>query len=398
MSCRVEPGPWMTIGGYNRRVWWNWPGCSLKPSRCGLRTRLAGLLPLLAFLATSASAQINPQSGILEQSGWDALAAGDTRSAAEAFERALEIDPKNARLQLGAGAAAYREGRYAHATLALEQALRLDPGLSAARALLGRARYGNGDLFGAIRIFETVVTQDPDDRGSAETLERWRREAELHDGMQQSLNERFTVSYEGPWEASLATQVLASLDRAYWRIGQMLSTFPTRPISVVLYTTQQFRDITRSPNWAAGAYDGTAIRVPVRGALENPTELDRVFAHEFAHALIRNIAPSGVPTWLNEGLATALEADDIGWASERVRRAGQPLSLEALSSSFGLLTEAEAQLAYATSALAARRLLDEAGGVALANLLRDLDEGLDLAEAFSHRVHRPLTAFLADVP
>lgn len=94
----------------------------------------------------------------------------------------------------------------------------------------------------------------------------------------------------------------------------------------------------------------------------------------------------------------ALETGDLGWARERVRRAGQPLSLAALSSSFGRLTKAEAQLAYATSALAVRRLLDDAGGVAVANLLRDLDEGLDLAEAFLHRMHRPFAAFLANVP
>ena len=378
--------------------WWTRSRPARQPSRRARRVRQVGLLPILAFLATSAAAQINPASGILEQSAWAALADGDPGAAADAFARALAIDPNNPRLHLGAGAAAVREGRHADARLALEEALRLDPGLSVARALLGRVLYRSGDLPGAIRHFEMVVAADPDDGDSAETLERWRREAALHDGMRQSLNERFTVSYEGPSEAALAAEVLASLDRAYWRIGQHLSTFPTRPISVVLYTTEQFRDITRSPNWAAGAYDGTAIRVPVRGALENPTELDRVFAHEFAHALIRNIAPTGVPTWLNEGLATALETDDIGWASEQVRRAERPVSLEELRSSFGGLTKAEAQLAYATSALAVRRLLDEAGGVALANLLRDLDGGRDLAEAFAHRLHRPLAAFLADVP
>ena len=229
----------------------------------------------LVVVVTSVSAQSNPQSGMLEQAGWDALAAGDLRVAVAAFARALEIDPKNARLHLGVGAAAYREGRNQDARRALEQALTLDAELSAARALLGSVLYRGGDLFRAIRTLETVVIRNPDDRRSADMLERWRREAALHDSMQQSLNERFTVSYEGPPEAALATRALEALDRAYWRIGQLLSMFPPRPISVVLYTTEQFRDITRSPDWAAGAYDGTTIRVPVRGALEQPTELDR---------------------------------------------------------------------------------------------------------------------------
>ena len=58
--------------------------------------------------------------------------------------------------------------------------------------------------------------------------------------MRHSLNDRFTVSFEGPEEAALATQALASLDQAYWRIGDTLSTFPNRPIPVVLYTAQEF--------------------------------------------------------------------------------------------------------------------------------------------------------------
>src|SRR2546427_544345 len=97
-----------------------------------------------------------------------------------------------------------------------------------------------------------------DDRDARATLERWRRESELHDRMQQAVGTHFTVSFEGPAEADLAAEALEVLDRAYWRIGQLLTIYPTDPIPVVLYTTEQFRDITRSPSWAAGAYDGTS--------------------------------------------------------------------------------------------------------------------------------------------
>jgi hypothetical protein len=212
--------------------------------------------------------------------------------------------------------------------------------------------------------------------------------------MQQSINERFTVEFEGPEEAAIAAQALASLDRAYWRVGEALSTYPNRPISVVLYTGEQFHDITRSPTWAAAAYDGR-IRVPMGGALDNVSELDRVLTHEFVHALVSTLASRNVPTWLNEGLATALEADSLDWARDRVEHASAPVSLNALRSSFGRLTGAQAQVAYATSALAVSRLLGEAGGFAMANLLRDLGEGADFDEAFLHRMQRPFAAFVA---
>ena len=61
----------------------------------------------------------------------------------------------------------------------------------------------------------------------------------------------------------------------------------------------------------------------MRGAVEKGEELDRVLAHEFAHALIRSLATRGVPTWLNEGLASVLESDDLGWASDTVAQASQ---------------------------------------------------------------------------
>ena len=93
--------------------------------------------------------------------------------------------------------------------------------------------------------------------------------------------------------------------------------FPPKSIPVVLYSGEQFRDITRSPKWAAAAYDGT-IRVPMRGAGEKGEDLDRVLAHEFSHALIRSLATRNLPTWLNEGLASVLESDDFDWANDAV--------------------------------------------------------------------------------
>src|SRR4029077_4668389 len=120
-----------------------------------------------------------------------------------------------------------------------------------------------------------------------------------------------------PAEAALAAKALDSLEHAYWRISDTLGTYPAQPIAVVLYTGEQFRDITRSPEWAAGAYDGT-IRVPMRGALDDEKELDRVLSHELAPALVRTLSPSAIPTWLNEGLATVFESDDLEWAERRV--------------------------------------------------------------------------------
>jgi hypothetical protein len=211
--------------------------------------------------------------------------------------------------------------------------------------------------------------------------------------MQQSFGDHFVVSFEGPAEEALAAKAIASLTRALDRICAVLNTYPTRSIPVVLYTNEQFTDITRAPSWAAGAYDGT-IRVPMRGALDEDAELDRVLAHELTHAIVHTLAASAIPVWLNEGLATALESTDLSWARETVSRL-QPVPLAVLAESFSRLTGGQAKLAYATSALAVQQMLDDAGGIAVANLIHDLGDGVDFDKAFAHRIQRNFEDFEA---
>jgi tetratricopeptide (TPR) repeat protein len=352
---------------------------------------------LLLLLWIAISAQIDPKTALLEKSGFDALRAGDAQAAATAFRDALQGDPKNARLHLGAGVAAFLQRRDVDAQASLMRAIELEPQLADAREVLGLVLHRRGDLSSAIREYETLVALAPARTAAAETLERWRRELELHSRMDQTVGHHFVASFEGPPAADLAARALESLDRAYWRIGGVLGVYPSDPIPVVLYTMEQFRDVTRAPGWAAGAYDGI-IRVPSRGALERPAELDRVLAHEFTHALVRTLSSRAVPAWLNEGLAAALESDDQAWAERRVAAAGSPVPLRHLVGSFGRLQGEEAELAYASSALAVRRLIDEAGGYAVANLLRDLGNGADFESAFLHRIQRSFDSFAGRTP
>jgi tetratricopeptide (TPR) repeat protein len=350
---------------------------------------------MLTLVVTCASAQSDPKTTMLERGGWDALARNQPREAADAFREALARDPRNADLYLGAGTAAFLERRDADARVALERALELNPALTNAREVLGLVLYRSGDVLAAIRAYERLPNA-PEYEPARLRLERWRREADLLGRMTSVAGAWFTVSFEGEADAELAARALAAIERAADRIGLVLSAYPLQPISVVLYTTEQFRDITKAPIWAGGAYDGT-VRVPMRGALANPQELDRVLAHEYTHALVHSLAPRNVPAWLHEGLAAALETDLNqldGVANSEPLPAG---ALAGLQTSFGRFTGDQARLAYDASARAARQLLDEAGGFAVANLLRDLGQGVDFNQAFLHRIHRPFESFEADL-
>src|SRR5262249_19173963 len=150
--------------------------------------------------------------------------------------------------------------------------------------------------------------------------------------------DRFAVMFEGPVEQKLATRATAVLGNAFWRIGKVIGAYPTSPINVILYTDRQFRDITGAPEWAAGGFDGQ-IRLPVRGALQNLNDFDRVLTHELTHAMLRSVASRNVPAWLNEGLAMYFEGYDPQAIERGLAAARLFVPLSSLKVSFSRLTE-----------------------------------------------------------
>ena len=337
---------------------------------------LAAVVAAVVAAAPAAQRRSGPE---LTRAGWDALNAGRLQDAAAAFADVLKESPTPPAL-LGAAVVAHLQTRYEEARQHLVAALALDPGLTPAALLLGEVLYRSGDIDGAIAVYETALAKAPDHAQMQKKLAAWRKESELHQRFGQRLGSHFTVLFEGPAEAALADRAVAILEDAYWRIGTALYTYPADVITVVLYTREQFRDVTESPEWAGGAFDGR-IRVPVQGALQNLRELERVLTHEFTHALVRSVAPQGVPVWLNEGLAVLFEGADLSRRREQLRR-GRPPSLERLEGSFARLSPRDASLAYAHSAVAAGALIDLAGAPSLINLLNDVGSGMPFAAAF----------------
>jgi len=344
------------------------------------------LLTLVALVAFGASMGAQRKSAAqLSREGWDALNAGRTQEAAAAFNEALKSAPDQPTLLLGAGAAAHIQGREDDARRLLVDALKIDPSLTPASLLLGAVFYQTGDIDAAIATYEQALTHKPDHPQLTRQLEAWRREAALHSGFGRKLGDHFTVLFEGPAEAQLADRAVAILESAYNQIGTALYAYPTDVLTVVLYTREQFRDVTQSPDWAGGSFDGR-IRVPVLGALENKAEFERVLRHEFTHALIYSIAPRGVPFWLDEGLAVHFEGSSLARQEQQVRDAETPISLSRLERSFADLNAKEASLAYAESAVAVDALMSDAGAPAMVSLLADIGRGLSFAEAFERNM------------
>ncbi len=355
----------------------------------------------MAILLTgSARAQVvthplDPEGLAASRAGWSAIQAGHAQEAAQHFQAAITHDPDVSTYHLGAGVAAFQLGQRAAARGFLEAALRLDPGLTPASVLLGQILYRQGDLEGAVQVYADALTRAPGDKMLTEHLDAWRKEAALHEDFQRSMSTNFTILFEGPAEQPLAQKALEALEAAYWRIGGALGTYPSDVITVVLYTEQQFQDVTRSPGWAAGLYDGR-IKVPVQGALDHPAEFERVLAHELTHAFVYSLATRGVPQWLNEGLAGVFERTDLTWARDIVKDARTLVPLDRLHGDFSGFSPDEARLVYAEGALAARYLLDQAGPAPVVSLLMDLNNGVGFETAFNQRILIPYRDFAAN--
>jgi tetratricopeptide (TPR) repeat protein len=293
------------------------------------------------------------------RAGWEAIQRGDGEKAASAFRQVLASNPSDVRALIGAGLAAHLLGRDDQAMSSFKRALQVDANNVQASYYLGQVAYSQGDLDLAIKSYERVVKLAPGSPAIYQQLEAWKKEAALHDTFAARPGVRFNVMFEGPAQQPIADRVVAVLEAAYLRVGKSLNTYPAETVTAILYTQQQFRDVTKSPSWAAAAYDGR-IRMPVQGALKNPAELDRVVTHEFVHAVIHQMYPR-VPGWLNEGLATFLEPGDHGWLMARLRGAGGMIPLSELDGAFQTTNGDEALLAYAQSYVGARILAERLG-------------------------------------
>ncbi len=318
-----------------------------------------GVVPafVLALLlaSTPQTAQQDPA-----RAGWEAIQRGDGEKAASAFRAQLATDPNDARALTGAGIAAHLLARDDQAVSYLKRALQADPENAYASYVLGQIAYGQGDLDLAIKSYERVIKLNPGSPAIYQQLEGWKKEAALHGTFAARPTARFTVMFEGTAQQAIATRVSAVLETAYARVGKALNAYPPETVTAILYTGQQFRDITKSPSWAAAAYDGR-IRIPVLGALRDPAELDRVVTHEFVHAVIHQMYPS-IPGWLNEGLATYLEPGDHTWLVARLRGADGMIPLARLTEAFHTLDGNDALVAYAQSYAGARVLSERLGG------------------------------------
>jgi tetratricopeptide (TPR) repeat protein len=245
---------------------------------------------------------------------------------------------------------------------------------------LGDLHYRAGRFAQAISIAEAALERTPRNGELLNRLANWRREQKLESRFHEARSAHFTVRFEAMNDESLGARVLERLEAAYARVGNVLCVYPSRPITAVIYSRQQYDEITRLAAWSTAGYDGR-IRIPRSVAIDQRDELDRVLSHEFVHALVEMLGGRAVPAWINEGLATALEPANPA-VSGPVSGTSVRTDLTRLHGSFVGLSRRDAEAAYASAGDAVRRLMDQHGAAVIVAVLQDLGRGALFASAF----------------
>lgn len=314
--------------------------------------------------------------------------------ALAAYTEAARLQPSEPMLHLLVGYCSLQLGLLTDARPAFERALALNPALSDASTGLGVTLYRQGKVPEAVRVLESGLKHDPKHRDLSDLLAKWRPEVTLQSGMYEARGAHFSVLFQGPADELAARRIVELLEEAYWRVGRELSTYPAEPIPVVLYTQEQFYGEGANPDWTVAVYDGR-IKIPTKGALQQPAELKSTLAHEFTHAIVSQLGGSAAPVWLNEGLAEVMESADFSRVETVLARSARRLPHSRLERSFDGLPREDIALAYAQSAMAVKKMIELRGAPAVVSLLQALGRGMRFDAAFQQSIAMRYEDFVA---
>jgi tetratricopeptide (TPR) repeat protein len=315
--------------------------------------------------------------------------AGHRQRAQSYFEHALGLTPQNPAILTHYAAVLLRGGSYRQAMDEARQATMLAPDSPDAFAVLGFAQFMSDRSQEAVRSWKRSLQLRPD-----ATVQQFLAKAQREVAAEADFSERetghFTLRYEGRQTSDeFRRQLLQTLDADYNDLSTQLDAQPRYSIPVVLYTEQEFFDVTQAPGWTNAINDGK-LRIPVSGLTEMTPELAHVLKHELAHSFINQLSAGRCPQWLHEGIAQLLEprtAAPFGQRLGQLMSQHQALPFNMLEGSFIRFSTPEARLAYDESLAAAEYIRDTYGMDDLVRILRRIAEGSSTEAALRATIH-----------
>lgn len=336
-------------------------------------------------------------AGAHAKAGWAFLQAGNYGAANEAFSRAAELAPEEASVLVGLGLSYQLLGKDEQAITTLEQAIHLDMSAAQAHELLGDLYAGKEDLERAIHHYRLALRQDPRDVTLERRLELTKAEYRAGLAFDRLHSGHFQVKFRASaTDARLAHRIVDRLEGVYYQVGEVLSSYPRSVFTVIVYPDREFWEMTESPRWARGLFDGV-IHLPVQAARGDSRVAHRLLRHEYTHALVDQLSAGRAPVWLSEGLALHLEGqqerheDVLKRYDTNTGVAGWTFHRE-----FIALPPRDAQAAYAHSYRATHALIQQYGLGRVRALLESLSRTSDFSQAFETVFEVPFEDFEAE--
>jgi len=315
--------------------------------------------------------------------------AEDYGTARRDFETALRNDPQNPTILNFYAALLVKTGNAQQALLYAERAVQQAPDSADAYAVLGYAEFSADHPREAIQSWKKSLALRPD-ASIKQLLARAQRETYVESNYSERETGHFVLRYEGEQSSeTFRAQILATLESAYRDLSQVFGNEPRSSVPVVLYTSQNFFDVTRAPGWMGALNDGK-IRIPLRGINSVTPGLARILRHELTHSFVEQVTLGHCPQWLNEGIAQMLEPRSLnrgGPFMAQMFKTEREIPLNSLEGGFSNFSATQADVVYMESLATVSYIRDRYGMSDLLRILEKLGQGEAIESALRSTIH-----------
>jgi tetratricopeptide (TPR) repeat protein len=309
---------------------------------------------------------------------------GKPEEAAGSLRKSLSLIPDNKALRGDLISVLYNQGIDAlknrnipEAEKKSREALEVDPSSPPAHILAGETDYAKHRMQQALGHWKQAFDADPSNSRLAGKIEKLKQELSAEKQYSKTDVHHFNIQFDYKTLGNGVYDIRDFLLDAYNRVGQDFGCFPKYPTVVILYGENEFRMANNVPEFIAGLYDGK-IRVPVNFSRYPLATLKGILFHEYAHAVVYDLARSACPIWLNEGIAMRAMAPYLPVNTDVLKKAiktNSLMSLDQLAAPGTWRNPRLVALAYSQSWIMAEYLFYRWSGNQIKKMLQQFRDG-----------------------